>query len=48
MKVWLTWLLAMMLLIGTLGCSGGSDEKTGAPVKEGDYAAEPGNAGQTR
>lgn len=45
---WMVFLIAAMLLLGAIGCSGGSDDKAGSPVKEGDYAAEPGNAGQTR
>ncbi|MCA1946751.1 MAG: hypothetical protein LDL56_00840 [Armatimonadetes bacterium] len=44
----MVWFVAAMILLGAIGCSGGSDDKAGSPVKEGDYAAEPGNAGQTR
>ncbi|MCX7799278.1 MAG: hypothetical protein N2109_02935 [Fimbriimonadales bacterium] len=47
MRFW-NVLLALTMLLVAAACSGGSEEKAGAPVKEGDYAAEPGNAAQTR
>jgi hypothetical protein len=47
MKFW-NLLLALAVLLAAVACSGGSEDKAGSPVKEGDYAAEPGNAGQTR
>lgn len=47
MKFW-SMLLASMVLFVAVACSGGGESEAGSPVKEGDYAAEPNNAGQTR